>query len=197
MTERRESEGESAADREVTTAKPRSGTLNGGMDAREMARRSAASRKANASARAAEREDAAGTVRQRLAVALSSELTTEDWKKVVAKARDEGKVADLARMADQAFGKPQPEEDAAVGEHDDVRALTRAQRGALIASLMEEEETQRAPSGDSSDPREAADDEAPLPGPPAPPEVGVPRAAESPGVPSRAIQTDETGPPQT
>ena len=65
------------------------------------------------------------TVRQRLGVALSSELTVDDWKEVVRAARDQRKVSDLARLADQAFGKSQPEEEHG-GEEDEVRRMSRA-----------------------------------------------------------------------
>ena len=132
-------------------ATPSSGVLKSGVNAREAALKGVATRRARAAAREAEREDAAMTVRQRLAVAMSTELSTEDWKKVVAKARDDGKVAELARLADQAFGKPQVEEQEEAEEG--VAHLTRAQRGALMARLLREIEEDRTASGDTSDPR--------------------------------------------
>ncbi len=132
----------------------RSQSLKGGLDPAEMGRRSGEVRRERARVRAAAAEDAAMTVRQRIGVALSHELTVDDWRAVIREARDKSRVADLARLADQAFGKSQPEE-AEEERDDELRALTRAQRSAMIARLLEEDKAQTAAAGDERDPREA------------------------------------------
>jgi hypothetical protein len=77
------------------------------------------------------------TVRQRLAVALSAELTVEDWRAVVRAARQAGRTADLARLTDQAFGRPS-EQDEDKPQDDLLAGLTRDQRAVLRAALEEE-----------------------------------------------------------
>jgi hypothetical protein len=79
------------------------------------------------------------TVRQRLAVALSSQLTVQDWEDVVKHARDHGRTADLARLADQAFGRPS-EQDADKPQDPGLAGLTRDQRAVLMAALEEDAE---------------------------------------------------------
>ncbi len=87
-------------------------------------------------------------------VVLSHELTVDDWRAVIREARDKSRVADLARLADQAFGKSQPEESAPE-EEDPIETLTRAERSAMIARLQEESRAQREAADDAGDPREA------------------------------------------
>ncbi len=150
-------------------SKPRSRTLRHGVDAAEAGRRSGAARRARAAERAAADADAATTFRQRLGVSLSR-LSQDELdaavKAMATEATKGGKPAAmtaLAKMADQAFGKPAPEEEDPPG---DELTLTRAQRSALIARILEEEDLDGKPSGDGTDPR----DDPPSPAPPHPPE---------------------------
>ncbi|MDF2753400.1 MAG: hypothetical protein K0S82_1783 [Gaiellaceae bacterium] len=139
----------------------------GGLTPAEAARRRAAVARERRAAREAAAEEDRLTARQRLATALSLELSVEDWRGVIRTAVAGGKTADLARMLDQAFGKSRPEEeDPHAGEDDDVRTLTRAQRAALIAKILEEEEEnarESAPAGRPDDPREEPGGGTPLP----------------------------------
>ncbi len=123
----------------------------GGLSASEAGRRSAIAKRARRAAREADAEATKLTTRQRIGVALHAELTVEDWRKVISAARDGGKVADLARLADQAFGKAQAEEASHV--EDELRTLTRGERSAMIASLLEEQRAQKEPALDEEDPR--------------------------------------------
>lgn len=167
MGKRDDSAAPAAGSGDDSGAPTRSGTLKGGMDAREMAARSAEVRRARAAERAAQDADAALTFRQRLAVSLSR-LKQEELDAAIRRMATDDRPAALtalARMADQAFGKPQPEEEEE--RHDDVRHLTRAQRAALMARLLREEEEQRTAAGIDADPR-AADDAPPPPAPPHP-----------------------------
>lgn len=156
-------EGRTKSDEDAPASEPRPRTLKHGLDPSEMGRRSAAARRARAAERAAADAEAATTFRQRLGISLSR-LSQEELdaaiRRMAADDRPSALTA-LARMADQAFGKPAPEEEEDKGAEDDVRSLTRAQRSALIASLLAQEE----PVGDASDPR--GGDADPLP--PAPP----------------------------
>ncbi len=131
----------------------RSQWLKGGLDPAEMGRRSGVVRRERAMAREAAIKDAAMTVRQRIGVALSHELSVDDWRAVIRQARDKSRVADLARLADQAFGKSQPEESAPE-EEDPIERLTRAERSAMIARLQEESRLHREAAGVEADPRE-------------------------------------------
>ncbi len=135
-------------------APQRSNSLKGGLDPAAMGRRSGQVRREKAMAREAAIKDAAMTVRQRIGVALSHELTVDDWRAVIREARDKSRVADLARLADQAFGKSQPEESAPE-EDDPIEKLTRAERSAMIARLQEESRLHREAAGVAGDPREA------------------------------------------
>lgn len=175
MAGRREKDAPASEDDGNQDVQARSGTLKGGHDPAEMGRRSAAARRARAAERAQQDDDAALTFRQRLGISLSR-LSQEELdaavKAMAVEATKGGKPAAmgaLARMADQAFGKPAPEEEEQ-GEGDEVRKLTRSQRSALIAMLMEEERAQREPVGDGSDPRADGDEAPPHPTPPHPPE---------------------------
>lgn len=149
-------------------SKTRSRTLRHGVDAAEAGRRSGAARRARAAERAAAEADAAQTFRQRLGVSLSRLTQDELDAAVRAMAQQAGKglpsaLSALGRAADQAFGKPAPEEEDPQGEE---LTLTRAQRSALIARILEEERLDGKPSGDGTDPR----DEGAPPAPPHPPE---------------------------
>lgn len=150
----RASDAPAEASEKKKPARTRSGTLKHGLDAREMALRSVEARRARAAERAQQDADAALTFRQRLGVSLSR-LTQDELDAAVRRMATDDRpsaLTALARMADQAFGKPQVEEEE---QHDDeVAHLTKAQRSALIARLLEEEETQRTPRGDARDPRE-------------------------------------------
>ncbi len=66
----------------------------------------------------------------------------------------------LARMADQAFGKSQPEESAPE-EEDPIERLTRAERSAMIARLQEESRMHREAAGVAGDPRSSGADDGP------------------------------------
>lgn len=172
MAGRREKDAPASEDDGNQDVQARSGTLKGGHDPAEMGRRSAAARRERAAQRAQEELDATRTFRQRLGIALSR-LTQEELdaavKAMATEASKGGKPAAmgaLARIADQAFGKPLPEEGEDPDAGEDVRKLSRAQRSALIAQLLEEQELDGKPSGDSTDPR----DDPPSPTPPHPPE---------------------------
>jgi hypothetical protein len=113
---------------------PRLKTLRGGLDPREMGRLSGKARRARAAEREEHRRQDALTVRQRLGVALQAELTVEDWRGVIGAARAAGNVSALARLADQAFGRPQdaePEEPEDLG----LSALSREQLAVLLEML--------------------------------------------------------------
>ena len=157
-------------------AEPRTGGPFGGLSPSEAASRKAAlARERRAAEEAAAKEDRM-TARQRLATALSLELTVDDWRAVARSAVAQGKVADLARMFDQAYGKSQPEEGDGAGDNE-LASLSRGERSALIARLLREEEEQRRAAGKEEDPRggpsgPTASTEA-APGPAGP---GLPRA---------------------
>jgi len=73
-------------------------------------------------------------VRQRLAVALSSELTVADWQGVIHRMVEKGDTAALARLADQAFGRPSEQDDDTPTD-DGLAALTRDQR-AVVREML-------------------------------------------------------------
>lgn len=137
----------------TASARESSGKAWGGMTPQEAAQRSAVVRREKAEERRRLKADQASTVRQRLAIALSAELSVEDWRAVIKAARFKSDTAALARLADQAFGKPLPEEGGGNGE--DIETMTRGERAALLARLRDEEERDGMPSGNASDPRDA------------------------------------------
>jgi hypothetical protein len=92
------------------------------------------------------------TVRQRLAVALSAELIVEDWRSVIAWAKARGRIADLARLADQAFGRPS-EQDTDAPTDPGLRDLTPDQRAVLMAALDEAEEELREEAAETDEAR--------------------------------------------
>jgi hypothetical protein len=110
---------------------PRSKTLNGGLDASEMGRRSGAARREKKQQREEHAEENALTFRQRLGVSLSK-LTQRELDQRVRDARP----SELVRFADQAFGKPLPAEDD-VPEDQGLASLTREQR-AVLRQMLEE-----------------------------------------------------------
>jgi hypothetical protein len=90
------------------------------------------------------------TVRQRLGVALQAELSIADWRGVIGAARAAGNVNALARLADQAFGRPQdaePEEPEELG----LASLTRGQLVVLMEML--DHQTELAPDEEAEQPR--------------------------------------------
>lgn len=137
----------------------RSSTLRGGLDPREMGRRSGEARRERRARREQEADTATLTARQRFGVALSK-LTQAQLDAVVQKLADDAAAGDtravqaLARLADQAFGKAQHEEAEEQDDGADFEKLTRAQRAALIAHLLEEGKKQRIAAGEPTDPRE-------------------------------------------
>jgi hypothetical protein len=78
-------------------------------NAKEMARRSAESRRRKKEQSERSAEDIL-TPRQRMGVALSAELTIEDYRQIARLKKEQGDTLGLSRMADQAFGKPQEAE---------------------------------------------------------------------------------------
>jgi hypothetical protein len=129
--------------------RPRLRTLNGGLDPAEMGRRSGRARRAKAAEREEHRRQDALTVRQRLGVALQAELTVEDWRGVIGAARAAGNVNALARLADQAFGRPQDAEF----EEPEGLGLASLSRGQLVVLLeMLDHGTELVPDEDADTP---------------------------------------------
>jgi hypothetical protein len=134
----------------------------GGLGASEAAQRSAERRAIKAEERRAEAADNALTFRQRLGVALSR-LSQRDLDAVIQGLAKSGKPQDintLARLADQAFGKPQDaEEDSPIDP--ELAALTREQRALLREWLLTQAdaETQGEDerSGDDAVPSQPSD----------------------------------------
>ena len=73
----------------------------GGLTPKEASQRSVEVRRQKAAERAEQSKLDALTVRQRLGVALSAELTVEDWRGLIRYAENKGKTLDLVRMADR------------------------------------------------------------------------------------------------
>ena len=114
---------------------PRSRTLNGGLDPAEMGRRSGEARRAKALARQESAEQNALTFRQRLGVSLSK-LSQPELDQVVSGLAHRGNANALARLADQAFGKPLPAEEDVPGD-EGLASLTREER-AVLRQMLEE-----------------------------------------------------------
>ena len=114
---------------------PRSRTLNGGLDPAEMGRRSGEARRAKALARQESAEQNALTFRQRLGVSLSK-LSQPELDQVVSGLAHRGNANALARLADQAFGKPLPAEEDKP-EDEGLAALTREER-AVLRQMLED-----------------------------------------------------------
>jgi len=115
-------------------AEPRSRGYFGGLTPSEAAARKGALARERRAERERDAADASLTAWQRFGVALSK-LPQETLDAVVARlaadalAGDTRSVAALARLADQAFGRAQVEEEAHP-EADPIEALTRAERSA-------------------------------------------------------------------
>ena len=114
---------------------PRSRTLNGGLDPAEMGRRSGEARREKKAQREQRAQDAALTFRQRLGVSLSK-LTQAELDQVVSGLAHRGNANALARLADQAFGKPLPTEEV-VPRDDGLASLTRDELAELQRMLEE------------------------------------------------------------
>jgi hypothetical protein len=131
---------------------PRSRMLNGGLDPSEMGRRSGEARRAKKMQRERDASDNALTVRQRIGVALSR-LTQEELDTMVRGLAQRGNAHALARLADQAFGPPQPAEEDRPSDAS-LADLTREQRAALWAWLDELDEVP-----ETEEPRSASEDD--------------------------------------
>jgi hypothetical protein len=114
---------------------PRSGTLNGGLDPSEMGRRSGEARRAKKLQREQSAQDNALTFRQRLGVSLSK-LSQAELDHVVSGLAHRGNANALARLADQAFGKPLPAEED-VPREEGLASLTREEL-AVLRQVLEE-----------------------------------------------------------
>src|SRR6188508_1349978 len=89
------------------------------------------------------------TVRQKIGVALSK-LTQAELDEMVSRLAHRGNANALARLADQAFGKPLPVEEE-IPEDEDLSALTREQR-AVLRQMLEDglEPTEAALPGEEA-----------------------------------------------
>jgi len=89
------------------------------------------------------------TFRQRLGVSLSK-LSQAELDQVVSGLAHRGNASALARLADQAFGKPLPAEEE-IPEDEDLSALTREQR-AVLRQMLEDglEPTEAAQPGEEA-----------------------------------------------
>ena len=114
-------------------ARPRSGRPFDSESAKKAAQASAEARRAKRAAREQTAEANALTFRQRLGVSLSR-LTQEELDEVVAGLAHRGNAAALARLADQAFGRP-TEAEADQPTDPGLEGLTREQRGVLLSAL--------------------------------------------------------------
>jgi hypothetical protein len=112
---------------------PRSRTLNGGLDPAEMGRRSGEARREKKAEREQRAQDNALTFRQRLGVSLSK-LSQPELDQVVSALAQRGNANALARLADQAFGKPLPAEEDVPGD-EGLASLTREERAVLRQML--------------------------------------------------------------
>lgn len=103
--------------------------------AREAARASARVRREKRLQREASAQDKAPTFRQRLGVSLSK-LSQPELDQVVSGLAHRGNANALARLADQAFGRPLPAEEDAPGD-EELASLTREER-AVLRQMLEE-----------------------------------------------------------
>lgn len=85
--------------------------------------------------REASAQDKAPTFRQRLGVSLSK-LSQPELDQVVSGLAHRGNANALARLADQAFGRPLPAEEDAPGD-EELASLTREER-AVLRQMLEE-----------------------------------------------------------
>jgi hypothetical protein len=123
-----------AAGVEEPHVRPRSRTLNGGLDPVEMGQKSGQARREKKIKREETAAENALTVRQKVGVALSR-LTQREWDAVVKGAT----VAQRVALMNQAFGTPtQAEEDKP--QDEGLAALTREQRAVLMEALDKAED---------------------------------------------------------
>jgi len=127
-----------AGGREEPYARSRSKPLNGGLDPVEMGRRSGQARREKKMRREKGASENALTFRQRLGVSLSR-LNQGELDQVVSGLAHRGNANALARLADQAFGKPEPAEEDKP-EDDWLAALTREQRAVVRLWIDSQEE---------------------------------------------------------
>ena len=113
---------------------PRSRTLSGGLDPVEMGRRSGEARRAKKLQREQRAQDAALTFRERLGVALSR-LEQDDLDQLVGKLAKAGNANALARLADQAFGRPSEQDDAGDAQRSGLSGMSRDQLASTLAEL--------------------------------------------------------------
>lgn len=142
----------------------------GGMTPREAARRSAAARSAKARAKAEAAEagaiDGARTFRQRLGVALSK-LEQKELDAVVSRMAKAGNANALARLADQAFGRPNEQDEAP--SQSQLAGLSRDELSAVLADID---------SIPSTDPSDAPVNQAGQPAPPPTPAQAEPHGGD-------------------
>jgi len=121
----------------------------GGIGAREASRRGAESRRKKAAAKreaqAAAEVNASRTFRQRLGAALSK-LDQQTLDAVVAKLAKQGNANALARLADQAFGRPN-EQDEAQRSETGLSGLSRDDLATMQADLDALPVTPASPGG--------------------------------------------------
>jgi hypothetical protein len=155
----REYSGEDASASE--SANERKGGPFGGLTASEAAYRRAEAARERRKQAEQDAQNARLTARDRFGVALSK-IAQSDLDEVVqamvkeAKAGKPQAIAALARMADQAFGRPTPAEGEEPEAEGDARKLTREERSELIAMMQERRRLQEQAAGDSVDPRASA-----------------------------------------
>ena len=121
------------------SASPDTGSMFGGLGPQEASRRAAEARRVKARARheanVASEANASRSFRQRLGVALSK-LTQEELDAVVARLAHAGNANALARLADQAFGRPSEQDDANQGNMSaGLATLSRDELAATLAGL--------------------------------------------------------------
>jgi hypothetical protein len=119
---------------EEPSVRARSRSLNGGLDPVEMGQRSGQARREKKILREKGASENALTFRQRLGVSLSR-LSQGELDQVVSALAHRGNANALARLADQAFGKPEPAEEDKP-EDNWLAALTREQR-AVVRSWID------------------------------------------------------------
>ncbi len=141
----------------------RSGGPFGGLTAREARLRGAAKARERRKQAEEDAQNSSMSARIRFGVALSK-IPQSELDEVVqvmvreAKAGKTQAIAALARMADQAWGKAQPDVEPPPDPEGDARSLTREERSELIAMMQERRRLQEQASGEPSDPRGSAAD---------------------------------------
>ena len=132
----------------------------GGLSAKEASLRAVAVRRERAAQRMQESADTQRTFRQRLALALTrlSQTELDQAVRALAQSGRGSDIGTLARLADQAFGRPQ---DAGEGEESDGMPGTREERAAVWDALVRrtggaggdpdaDESAELAPQGDGT-----------------------------------------------